>query len=256
MPGQSGKIAIVTGATEGIGHAIAQRLAQDGATVALVARRADVLAKVAQELAGKGFAFPTDLADLRAIEALIAQVVAKLGRIDIIVNCASATRAGDVLSIPDHEWVAGFDVKVLGALRLVRAAWPELAKRHGAVISIGGIGARTPRDGAAMTGPLSAALIALTKVFADRGVQDGVRVNAINPGAVLTPRLLSMLDQRAAKRSVSREEAITEMARATDCMRVGRPEDVANVVSFLLSDEAELLHGAIIDLDGGATKGL
>lgn len=107
-----------------------------------------------------------------------------------------------------------------------------------------------------MTAPLSAALLALTEVFADRGVRDGVRVNAINPGPVLTPRLLTVLDRRAADTDLSRAQVITDLERATETIRVGQPEDVARMVAFILSPDASLLQGAIIDLDGGTTKSL
>lgn len=247
-------VALVTGASEGIGEAICTALVRDGYRVAMMARRSQRLDDAAAALGEAAFAVACDLRSLASIERGVEDVRKRCGRLDVLVNCASATRFGNVLGISDEEWVTGFEVKVFGALRLTRAAWPHLSAARGSVVNIGGIGARTPRDGSAMTGPLSAALLALTKVFADRGVADGVRVNAINPGPVLTPRLLAMLDARARAADSSLEDAIGAMERHNQVTRLGRPEDVAALVAYLVSPAAELLQGAIIDLDGGMTK--
>lgn len=249
-------MALVTGASEGIGHAIAKRLLADGYLVALVARQPHKLAEACAELGVEARGFACDIGSLDEIERTVGDVCAWGGRIDALVNCASTTRSGTALSLTDAEWVSGFDIKVLGALRLMRAAWPMLAKAHGGVVNIGGIGARTPRDASAMTGPLSAALMALTKVFADRGVADGVRVNMINPGGVLTPRFSAMMEERAQAEGRTLDEVIAGMERANGMTRLGRPEDVAEMTSYLLSPQADLLQGAIIDLDGGMTKSM
>ncbi|MFG1923337.1 SDR family oxidoreductase [Cryptosporangium sp. NPDC048952] len=249
------RVAVVTGASEGIGNAIAGRLAGEGHRVALVARASSRLTAAADGLPG-AFAIGCDLTDPTAIEGAVADVVARCGRLDVLVNCASATKAGGALALSDAEWVTGFEVKVLGALRMMRAAWPHLSVARGDIVNIGGIGARTPRDPFAMTGALSASLMALTKVFADRGREDGVRVNAINPGAVTTPRITAMLTARAEAAGRSLDEIMAEMVRRDEITRLGTPDDVANWVAFLLSPQSGWLHGAIIDVDGGRTKGL
>ena len=222
----------------------------------MVARQPEKLAQAAAEAGPSAFPITCDLSAVADIERAVIEIAQSAGRIDVLINCASATRFGTALSLTDDEWVSGFEVKVFGALRLMRAAWPHLSAAKGAVVNIAGIGAHTPRDRFAMTGPLSAALLALTKVFADRGLVDGVRVNAVNPGAVLTPRLISMLEQRAIVEGCTLEDVISEMERRDEVTRLGRPEDIANLVAFLLSADGDLLHGAIIDADGGRTKSL
>lgn len=249
-------VAMVTGASEGIGLAIASRLAADGYRVALVARSVERLDEIVDGLGDAAIPVACDVRDPQRITDAVAEVLAVFGRLDAVVNCASATRFGTTETLTDEEWVTGFEVKVFGALRLMRAAWPALCASGGSVVNIGGIGARTPSDAVAMTGPLSAALLALTKAFADRGITDRVRVNAVNPGPILTPRLERMLAERASAEGVTVTEAIAAMEQRDRILRLGRPEDIAGLVAFLLSPDASLIHGAVIDADGGRTKSL
>jgi len=251
-----GPVAVVTGASEGIGLAVARRLARDGYRVAMVARPSPKLDAAAAQVGPAAFPVGCDVTRSAETERAMAAVMRACGRVDAVVNCASVTRTGTADSFTDDQWVSAFQVKVFGALRMMRAAWPHLVAARGSVVNIGGIGARTPRDAFAMTGPLSAALLAFTKVFADRGITDGVRVNAVNPGAVLTPRTVAMLTARAEADGRTLDETVSGMVRRDHATRLGTPEDVAGVVAFLLSPDGEWLQGAVIDVDGGRTKGL
>jgi NAD(P)-dependent dehydrogenase (short-subunit alcohol dehydrogenase family) len=253
------RVAIVTGANSGIGEAIARRLAREGATVMLVARNPETLAEVADSIGkdgGRAAWYSTDLSRPESGEEIVTATLEKLGRIDFLVNCASATLSGPFLSFTDEQWVQGFSVKVFGAIRLFKAAWPSLKKTQGAVVNIGGVGARTPRANRALTAPLSAALMALTKIMADVGLREGVRVNMVNPGSVMTPRTRKTLEAKAREEGVSLEDLMSRQAREWSTMRIGQPDDTANLVAYIFSDEGSLLHGSIIDLDGGTTKGL
>lgn len=249
--------AIVTGASSGIGEAIAKRLAEDGAEVFLVARDKAALELKVSEIenaGGRAYSCAVDLADRSAAQRIVDAAGAKMGGIDILVNCASLTHNADFFTLTDDQWQDAFDVKVFAAIRLCRSAWPALCRDGGSIVNICGIGARTPNPFAAITAASSAAMMAITKLLADAGAKDGVQVNAINPGLVRTPRIERTI--AAGRSDAEVESKLAESSRRAGAVRFGRPEDVASLVAYITSRAGSLLQGAIIDLDGGATKGL
>jgi NAD(P)-dependent dehydrogenase (short-subunit alcohol dehydrogenase family) len=251
------KTAIVTGASRGIGRAIAGKLANDGAAVVLAARDQHALdAAVAEIEAGGGRATAVAL-DLRLPDSAARLVAAARDRfrtIDIVINNAGATKRGEFLNLTDDDWADGFELKFFGAVRLTRAAWPFLKEQSGSVVNIAGIGGRTPGPHFALGGSVNAALLSLTKALADAGVADRIQVNAINPGSVRTARLARRLAADAERLGIDAAEAARHMVREAKTTRIGEPEDVANLVSFLVGPEGRWIHGSLIDIDGGETK--
>jgi 3-oxoacyl-[acyl-carrier protein] reductase len=150
----------------------------------------------------------------------------------------------------------GFALKFFGAMRLSRAAWPHLCSSSGSIVNIVGIGGRTGQAEFAIGGAVNAAMLNLTKVLADRGVKDGVRVNAINPGGIATDRLQTRLRTFAAERHIDIGKAETEMAQAFGVARFGQPEEIARLAAFLASPQAAFCQGTIVDADGGQTRTL
>ena len=241
----------------GIGGAIAIRLAADGHQVVLAARSETRLNEVAGKITaggGRAAVFP---ADLRAADspAALAEFAAKtFGGIDIVVNSAGATRLGDFFALTETDWADGFALKFFGAVRLVRAAWPHLKQRRGAVLSIVGVRGKTPGPDFTLGGSVNAACLSFTKAMADVGIRDGVQVNAINPGGVKTDRLQAWLEADAAKHGDNVDAAMERRVRQTNVSRLGNPEDIAELASFILSDRGRWLQGALIDMDGGQSK--
>jgi 3-oxoacyl-[acyl-carrier protein] reductase len=253
----AGKTAIATGASRGIGRAIAVRLARDGARVVLCARDAAALEEVRGAIESAGGAadvLPLDLRQPDSPARLAAFAVERSGRIDLVVNNAGATRRGEFETLTDDDWTDGFALKFFGAVRLTRAAWPHLRQSRGAVLFISGAGGRTPGAQFAIGGAVNAALLSLTKALADTGLRDGVRVNTINPGTIRTQRFQARLETLAREQGIPLAAAEAEFVRAAKVTRIGEPEDVAGLAAFVLGPEGSLLHGAIIDLDAGATK--
>ena len=252
-----GKTAIVTGASRGIGRAIAGRLAAEGARVVLCARDGNRLREAVEQIEASGGVAAYLPLDLRAMEAASREVdftLSTYGQIDIVVNNAGATKRGDFFHLTDEDWADGFALKFFGAMRLIRAAWPHLKASRGSVANISGVGGRMPGPHFAIGGSVNAALLSLTKSLADVGVRDGIQVNVINPGSIRTDRFRHMLEIQAAEQGIDTTAAERRIIENNRITRIGEPEDIAALVAFVVSPEGRLLQGAIIDMDGGATK--
>jgi len=251
-----GKVAVITGASRGIGLAIARELSAQGMRLALAARSADLLDQLALSLPTDCYVHAVDLRDPQAPAGLIAAAQQHFGQLDVLVNNAGATKRGDFLTLPDEDWLDGFSLKFFGAMRCCRAAWPMLVASHGAIVNIVGMGGRTASAEFSIGGSVNAALLNLTKSLADRGVKDGVRVNAINPGSITTERLQTRIRSFAAEHKLNETEAAQQMAKSQGITRFGTPQEIARSVAFLASPLNGYIQGAILDIDGGQTRTL
>jgi NAD(P)-dependent dehydrogenase (short-subunit alcohol dehydrogenase family) len=252
-----GKIAIVTGASRGIGRAIALRLAGEGAQVVLCARDGNLLGQAVKDIeqgGGRGAALAVDLRETDAAKRTVDFTLKTYRQIDIVVNNAGATKRGDFLELTDEDWADGFELKFFGAMRLTRAAWPYLRTQAGSVLNISGVGGRMPGPLFTIGGSVNAALLSFTKAMADAGIRDGVQVNAVNPGSIRTERYLRMLEATAKQQGTDVETAERRMIESARTTRVGEPGDIAALVAFVVCPEGRFLQGALIDMDGGATK--
>ena len=253
----SGKAAIVTGASRGIGRAVAIRLAAEGISVLLTARDADRLADAVaaiESAGGQAIYAAFDLREPEAAECIVERAIQAFGGVDIVINNAGATKRGAFLTLTEDDWSDGFALKFFGAVRLIRAAWPHLMTRKGSIVTVAGVGGRTPGAEFTIGGSVNAALLSLTKVLADQGIADGVQVNAINPGTVRTDRLQARLETQAKAQGITIEEAAERMIQESGVTRFGEPEEIAGLIAYMVSPQGRLLHGSLIDIDGGRTK--
>jgi 3-oxoacyl-[acyl-carrier protein] reductase len=252
--GLSGKVALVTGASRGIGRGIALALAQAGCNLVLTGRDAAALAEVAAAARAEGVRAATVALDLRAAEApaaLSEGAQQEFGHLDILINNAGATKRGDFFALGDADWQDGFALKLFAHVRLTRACWPLLKAARGSLVTIGGTSGRKPQAGFAIGSAVNAACAAFSKAMADLGKQDGVQVNCIHPSLVDTDRQRRRIAAEMERTGQSEAATRAEFCRAAGITRFGTTHDVAGLICFIVSRHGSWLHGATIDLDGG-----
>ncbi len=252
----SNKIAIVTGASRGIGRAITETLSAEGMKIVLAARTRPDLEALADSLSNESLVQAVDLREPETAEQVVAATIQHFGKLDLLVNNAGATKRGDFLALTDDEWQDGFALKFYAAMRLSRSAWSHLQTSQGTIVNIIGVGGRTGSAEFTIGGTVNAALMNLTKALADRGVRDGVRVNAVNPGSIVTDRLQIRINNYAHEKNITPEEASQQMPHEMKITRFGEPNEIARAVAFLASPRASYIQGALLDVDGGVTRAL
>jgi 3-oxoacyl-[acyl-carrier protein] reductase len=252
-------VAIVTGASQGIGRATAERLARDFSAVVLAARSADELqntAAVVKSAGAEPLPCPLDLRQPEAADKLVRCALDHFGRIDALLNIAGAVPQIDLFEMTDAQWEDGLALKLHGARRLTIRAWDALKATRGSVVLISGSAALDPKPGFAAVAAINAAIIALAKAFAEQGIKDGVQVNSVVPGAVMTGRRRSFLEKWASAHNLTMEEAMKKFPEEAGISRYGKPEEIAELMAFLVSPGAKWMTGASLRMDGGEVKGI
>jgi 3-oxoacyl-[acyl-carrier protein] reductase len=237
----SGRTALVTGSTRGIGRAIAERLASAGARVAVVGRDAGRAGEVAAAIGHDSVGFACDVADVASVTALVESVEKAFGHIDILVNNAGLTRDNILFRLKDEDWDAVLDANLRGAFVAIRAASRGMMKRRwGRIINIASVVGITGNKGQANYAASKAGLIGLTKSVAKELASRNILINAVAPGFIETDMTGAMTP-----------EARTTLSGQIPLERLGTPNDVAGAVAFLASDLASYITGQVLVVDGG-----
>ena len=257
----TGKVALVTGASKGIGRAVALGLAAEGARVVMTARTATDLDDAAAAVKSAGaqdvLTVAADLSRLEAVQRVVDATVARFGRIDILVNNAGAIRGGDFLQIPDEQWTGDWSLKLHGYIRMARAVFPVMKQNGGGrIVNVVGAAARNPTATYLPGGVANAGLINFTKGLADLGAPSNILVTAVSPAATRTERWNSLMAQQAKAAGKTPQEMQAEAERAYPIGRIATPQDCADLVCFLVSARASFLTGICITVDGGASRGV
>jgi 3-oxoacyl-[acyl-carrier protein] reductase len=257
--GNTKSVAIITGASQGIGYATAIRLARDFSAIVLAARNADALGEVANTVKTAGaepLVCDLDLSKVESAETLVKITLDRFGNIDALLNIAGAVPQIDLFEMTDEQWRAGMELKLHGARRVTILAWNALKQSKGSVVFMSGSAALDPKPAFAAVAATNAAITALAKAFAEQGIKDGVQVNSIVPGAVMTGRRRSFIEKWAPAHNMSVEEATKQFPEKAQISRYGRPEEISDLLAFMVSPAAKWMTGASVRMDGGEIKGI
>jgi len=241
---------VVTGGSKGLGEAIARELVEEGARVAICSRSADEVRATGADI-GAAYAEPADVTDPEQVRAFMSGAAEALGGIDGLVNNAGRAHPGSFATLSDEDWQDDFDVKVLALIRCSREALPHMRRAGGGrIVNIGAVYSRMPDPTFFATSVNRAAGNNFTKALAMEVAKDGILVNGVNIGFVITPQWDNIHRRRAPEQP--RDEFLDGMAaQDVPLGRMGRPDEVSGLVTFLLSDRASYITGASIDVAGG-----
>lgn len=257
--GLKGKVAIVTGGSEGIGKAAAKSMVSEGARVVICARRADLLekaaAKIRADTGGEALAVPTDVSEPEQLARLFNATISTYGRLDILVNNAGTSAAAYFGDVTDEAWQTDFDVKLFAAIRCSRLAIPHMkAQGGGRIINVTNLGAKAPGPGSVPTSVSRAAGVALTKAMSKDYARDNILVNTVCIGLIKSGQHERRWDQnRAADSDVTLEQWYVDMGKRVPLGRVGEAAEAGDIIAFLASERASYITGVAINIDGGTS---
>jgi NAD(P)-dependent dehydrogenase (short-subunit alcohol dehydrogenase family) len=253
--GLRGKVAVVTGASRGIGKAIAHSLLNEGCAVAICGRNAERLNAAVDDLSNDGarvIGVPTDVTSEAAVGQFVGSAVEAFGRIDILVNNAGTHIRGTVETTTPAILDQQLRDKVFGFFAMIQAVLPMMKRqRDGRIVNIVGQAARHPHPDRFPSGVTNAAVMAMTKSVADAVARDNIRVNAVCPQYIESELLASLIAKEMRERNVDRATASAGFTRANPLGRTGTPEEVADLVAFLVSDRSNFTTGSSVSIDGG-----
>jgi 3-oxoacyl-[acyl-carrier protein] reductase len=259
--GIKNKIALVTASSQGLGKAAAFSLAREGVNLAICSRDEKSINASADEIRKatgvKVFTIVADVSIPSDCDKIIEVSLKEYGRIDILVNNAGGPPTGKITSLPDSEWEKGFNLTMMSMVRLSRAVLPLMEKQNwGRVVTIVSISAKQPIDDLLISSTLRPGILGISKVLANQYGRFDITVNTVCPGYTLTKRQEELSRSRSAEKNISMEEYLAESAKNIPAGRLGKPEELGDVIAFLASKKASYINGANIVVDGGQAKGI
>ncbi|MCM8749915.1 SDR family oxidoreductase [Thermomicrobiaceae bacterium CFH 74404] len=258
--GLRGKVALVPAASQGLGKAVALAFAREGARLAICSRRLDAIESTAEEarrLGAEVLALAADLTRAEDIANLVQRTVDQFGGIDILITNAGGPPAGRFDDFDDAAWQAGYELTLLSAIRLIRAALPSMRQRGGGVvITMTSSSIKQPISNLILSNVFRAGVAALAKTLADELAPDNIRVNNVVPGRIATERIVQLDQANAARLGVDVETVRQSMLAQIPLRRYGEPEEFADAVVFLASERASYITGATLQVDGGMIRSL
>ena len=252
---------MISGASKGIGRAVALGLAEEGVHLALNARGSELLQKLADEIGRQydvtALPVPGDMRELPDVQTFVGRAVERFGRIDILVNAAGSSQGGVFWEVPDQVWLDSWGLKLFGYVRLMREVIPHMIRQGaGRIVNVVGNSGMQPIPTMLPGGSANAALLTITKGVADSVAQHNIVVNAVNPGPIRTERWDGLMERLGEAIGMSAAEYEATFVKDIPLGRIGRPEEMADLIVFLASERASFLTGVSITADGGMSKGM
>jgi len=258
--GLKGKVALLTGASRGLGFAAAEALAKEGVDIAINSRDEKTLFRAGDKLAKYGtrvVSLPGDVTDPNQAEMLVGATIATLGKLDLLFTNAGGPPPGAFESFTDEDWQHAIDLSFMSHVRLIRAALPLLRKSESAaVLTVTSISVKQPIPNLVLSNSIRAATIGLTKTLALELGEEGIRFNSILPSWTDTERVNSLLSDRAERKGTSLKDEIRVQNEQSPLGRMAKPEEFGKAAAFLLSPAASYITGVMLSVDGGTYKGL
>jgi len=259
--GLGGRVALVCGASAGLGKAVAMGLGKEGARLAICSRTEEKLTKAAEEIrretGAEVLAVRADVSIPDEVKELVRKTVAHYNRLDILVTNAGGPPFGHFLDLPEDAWEKALRLNLLSTLHLCREAVPHMKAAHwGRIINITSFVAKQPTDGLILSNMSRPAVLGLAKSLANELAIHNILVNSVCPGAFETERHLDLSRKRAQQEGIPVEEYIKSRAKDIPLKRNGKPEEFANLVVFLASERASYITGTVIQIDGGVIRSL
>ena len=257
--GLSGKVALVAAASRGLGRATAERLAREGMNVAICARNEELLHQAAKEIqsatGAEVLAVPADVSKSEDVERLVSQTLERFGRLDVLVTNAGGPPPGNFFELTDGQWEAAFRLTLMSVVWLCREAIPPMrAQKWGRIVNITSVSVKQPLNNLLLSNSLRLAVIGLAKSLAAELAPYNITVNSVCPGPIATERMEQLLQAQAQMRNISLEEAKAAWTREIPLARLGQPQELADAIAFLASENAGFITGAALQVDGGMVK--
>ena len=255
--GLTNRVAMIAAASKGLGKACALALAREGCRVSICARNEETLAQAAEEIlpAGEVISVKADVSSPADLESWHRQTVERFGEVDILVTNTGGPPVKRFMELSDEQWLAGVESTLMNVVRLSRMVIPGMqAKRWGRIIHLTSLVAKQPIDELTISSTIRAGLTGLTKTMANQVGPDGITVNAILTGHILTDRQYALAEVRVRERGLTYEQYFAGAAAEIPLRRLGEPREVGEVVAFLASERASYLTGVSLQVDGGAIK--